>query len=332
MEPATAVTRRRNNAWSSEKESELIRFYRMHSLLWDSRHPEYYKRDKRDLAMRAIARALGPDFDVTSVKDKIKTLRDYFVKELKKEEVSRKSAAAAYISRWEHFGSWQFLRSVLASDGGRFMAHYAGNPAGQVKQEAPDTYQVFQCHEEETMILPTIESRDSPPQTHSVRDEQQRRCLTVRPLAQEESRIPAPPHLTRWTLQHAQEQTAVFAVQPHSATFISSAPNIYSQSKPDFMDTTAVQEPTVQQDMGRHDEDDFFCKHVISELRQMSKYQKDLAKLRIQQILFEVKYSSSSAVANTSTPPSSTVNQEPSPSPIPVVGFSSSPHNGNESP
>lgn len=45
-------------------------------------------------------------------------------------------------------------------------------------------------------------------------------------------------------------------------------------------------------DFDGEEDEVLFCKHVVSELRQMSKYQKDLAKLRIQQALFEVKYTS----------------------------------------
>lgn len=44
---------------------------------------------------------------VPRVKDKIKSLRDYFVKELKKEEGMRQSG---YVSPWTHFRSWAFLR------------------------------------------------------------------------------------------------------------------------------------------------------------------------------------------------------------------------------
>ncbi|KAH8039103.1 hypothetical protein HPB51_005064 [Rhipicephalus microplus] len=46
---------------------------------------------------------------VVNVKDKIKTLRDYFVKEMKKEESSRTSSCL-YVSRWEHYKRWEFLR------------------------------------------------------------------------------------------------------------------------------------------------------------------------------------------------------------------------------
>lgn len=48
-----------------------------------------------------------------TLKDKIKILRDYFLKEVKKEDGSRTSACA-YTSRWEHYRSWDFLRGRVS--------------------------------------------------------------------------------------------------------------------------------------------------------------------------------------------------------------------------
>lgn len=62
MDPSTAQTRRLNY-WTSEKEAQLIHLYRDNSLLWDSRHTDYYKRDRRDQAMAAIADAMDNEFD-----------------------------------------------------------------------------------------------------------------------------------------------------------------------------------------------------------------------------------------------------------------------------
>ncbi|KAL3221742.1 hypothetical protein MRX96_029225 [Rhipicephalus microplus] len=105
--------KRRKNSWTSEKETRLIALYEKFRLLWDHRHPDYYKRDQRENAMRAIADSMGSEFDVVNVKDKIKTLRDYFVKEMKKEESSRTSSCL-YVSRWEHYKRWEFLRGTVS--------------------------------------------------------------------------------------------------------------------------------------------------------------------------------------------------------------------------
>ncbi|KAH7965760.1 hypothetical protein HPB49_010503 [Dermacentor silvarum] len=117
MEAANKASngKRRKSSWTSEKETRLIGLYQNYRLLWDHRHQDYYKRDQRERAMRAIADGLGNEFDVVNVKDKIKTLRDYFVKEMKKEDGSRTSACS-YISRWEHFKCWEFLRGTISVD------------------------------------------------------------------------------------------------------------------------------------------------------------------------------------------------------------------------
>lgn len=346
FDPSTAmdgstVTRRRSSFWCSEKESELIRLYEMHSLLWDGRHPEYYKRDKRDAAMRSIARTLGPEFDVTSVKDKIKTLRDYFVKELKKEEISRKSSAPGYVSRWEHFGSWRFLRSVLATDAAKFTSPYGGTFTGHVKQELSDTYQIYTSEPDETMILPTIEPPDTPPRAPCTSGGSQSRVCTAdfltRPAAQRyctpatmtgtdpPEALSAPhgaslqPLLPKWPWSSVLQPGGIDSA---AASMDTCATGIHLPGTPNLV-STGVQEVPSAQNAETQDEDTFFCKHVISELRQMPKYQKDLAKLRIQQALFEVKYLSFSAVTVPVSAVSVTPARDQSTSPTDAVGYSS---------
>ncbi|KAH7960918.1 hypothetical protein HPB49_024802 [Dermacentor silvarum] len=117
MEAANKASngKRRKRSWTSEKETRLIGLYQNYRLLWDQRHPDYYKRDQREYAMRAIADGMGNEFDVVSVKHKIKTLRGYFVNEMKKEEGPRTSSCS-YTSRWKHFKCCEFLRGTISVD------------------------------------------------------------------------------------------------------------------------------------------------------------------------------------------------------------------------
>ncbi|XP_077544733.1 uncharacterized protein LOC144157890 isoform X2 [Haemaphysalis longicornis] len=108
-------SKKRKLAWSSAEESRLIELYRQFSLLWDNRLPDYYKKDQRQCALRAIASQMGDRFTVGNVRDKIKTLRDYYVKEKKREESKRKHNFRGYVPRWEHFASLEFLRHCTAS-------------------------------------------------------------------------------------------------------------------------------------------------------------------------------------------------------------------------
>ncbi|XP_065295063.1 uncharacterized protein [Dermacentor albipictus] len=116
-------TDRHNQRWTSDKEARLIGLYEENRLLWDSRHPDYRDKDKRERAMSAIAEGLQDEFDVLNVKNKIKWLRDYFVKELKRElgltvktTSHQGTPSQGYVSRWEHFNKWAFLRSIFSAD------------------------------------------------------------------------------------------------------------------------------------------------------------------------------------------------------------------------
>lgn len=60
---STPELMRQRAFWTRDKEDRLIGLYSQFSLLWDCRHKHYYKRDRRDHAMHAIAEALNNEFD-----------------------------------------------------------------------------------------------------------------------------------------------------------------------------------------------------------------------------------------------------------------------------
>ncbi|KAH7944729.1 hypothetical protein HPB51_028555 [Rhipicephalus microplus] len=59
----TSSRESRNQRWTSDKETRLITLYERHQLLWDSRHPHYRDRDRRERAMSNIAQGLQDEFD-----------------------------------------------------------------------------------------------------------------------------------------------------------------------------------------------------------------------------------------------------------------------------
>lgn len=59
----TSALIRQGPFWTRDKENRLIGLYSHFSLLWDCRHPDYYRRDRREHAMRAIGAALDNEFD-----------------------------------------------------------------------------------------------------------------------------------------------------------------------------------------------------------------------------------------------------------------------------
>ncbi|XP_077506279.1 uncharacterized protein LOC144115685 [Amblyomma americanum] len=199
-----------NKSWTNEKEARLISLYGTHRLLWDSHHPEYNNKDSREHAIKAIAQGLDNEFNVVSVKDKIKSLRDYFVKELKKEAVSMNSPAVdPYVSRWEHFRSWDFLRCVICCDQSMQSSPTVDLPSGPlagphcvsdamlptfvlprasrrtgVKQERQQVYPEFFVGEEPDMIIP------SSPELSSDEDEERPSSTETTSLSPPSSPVP----------------------------------------------------------------------------------------------------------------------------------------------
>ncbi|KAK8772955.1 hypothetical protein V5799_012514 [Amblyomma americanum] len=185
------------------------------------------KRYRRDLARLRIQQVLFEakymELDaafrgqgVVSVKDKIKSLRDYFVKELKKEAVSMNSPAVdPYVSRWEHFRSWDFLRCVICCDQSMQSSPTVDLPSGPlagphcvsdamlptfvlprasrrtimaraqgVKQERQEVFPEFFVGEEPDMIIP------SSPELSSDEDEERPSSTETTSLSPPSSPVP----------------------------------------------------------------------------------------------------------------------------------------------
>ncbi|XP_037509460.1 uncharacterized protein LOC119386195 [Rhipicephalus sanguineus] len=318
--------KRRKNSWTSEKETRLIGLYEKFRLLWDHRHPDYYKRDQRENAMRAIADGMGNEFDVVNVKDKIKTLRDYFVKEMKKEEGSRTSPCA-YISRWEHYKCWEFLRGTVNVE----TSSQPPMPYPEVKREAPDVYPVFPSYNcENDMILPSTpdsseeEGSGSPRKRPACHHNSTGSPLKHFALGSESTALTRDPVVSPFMngfrtaslrplpTKRLRQSTVPERTTPRQSNHVDSGSHSYETSS---LSTTPspsrVVGPSISAEAGNHtgpsassskvahlpasdltDGEALFCQQITSELREMAKYQRDLAKVRIQQVLFDVKYMS----------------------------------------
>lgn len=173
---------------------------------------------------------------MVELKRKIKLLRDHYVKERRKEEISRTSPRA-YFSAWVHIEHLDFLPVETSSK--------PSNPYPEVKSKVPDVYPVYlskHCDIEKnvTTTPDTLEETGSPRKRPVCHDNQ---TSNGSPLA---AQSPLP--MTRSSK----------VVHPPAS------------------------DPTVSEDR--------FCQEIISELREMDEYKRDLAKVRIWQVLFEVKY------------------------------------------
>lgn len=311
--------------WTRDKENRLIGLYSHFSLLWDCRHPDYYRRDRREHAMRAIAAALDNEFDVLSVKEKIKSLRDYFVKELKKEHAAvLSSLPGRYVSRWEHFNALHFLRRVIYSVPAT--PHTVNVPQAEVKPEPQNSSLAFaDTASPETRDLssltnfqpPAIAGQASTLQLLPPRGGTQETRIVANPrLPESPPRAPtllddvtatvgSPAKRPRRSCSQEHSSSAEVGQKPEMST-LSARSETLSPAGTSATDSNGV--PTGAADArgqngmdgGRFAENlnqpsrdahnALFCGQLILELRKMTSVQRDYAKLRFMQILFDVKY------------------------------------------
>lgn len=305
--------------WTSAKEGRLISLYSQFSLLWDYRHPDYYKRDRRDHAMRTIAASFN-EFDVLSVKEKIKSLRDYFVKELKKEQfAARESPSKRYVSRWEHFNAWNFLRRVISSVPAALPTVNA--PHVEIRPEALGANHVSTIAGSPVpMVLPLLPGFQSPARTEQASMLQQlppRDCSQEGP-AVKKPRLPESPPRSPSDLADITSIAGSLDKRPRlssspevdpkpmeSASSVQSGthhhPSVTSEADSNgILGNAADARGHASMDNGGCAENlnlsskdcnnAMFCGQLILELRKMAHFKRDFAKLRFMQILFDVKY------------------------------------------
>lgn len=317
----TSSTDSRNQRWTSDKETRLIGLYERHRLLWDSRHPHYRDRDRRERAMSNIAQGLQDEFDVVSVKNKIKWLRDYFVKELKRElgVTVKKSSyqmppSRGYVSRWEHFHKWDFLRGIFSAN--LCSSSTANGSHSENQRDSRDKRPPIPIGESEEAEKPPsaqdFSSDDSRPQTPSATPKKDAAsdpapvtvhvCEPCTPS--HSSNASTPSSLVNGTRRSEDREPAPTSQKQGEivvpAFRLPSSDDTKGRDSPagsvDGTKHGQSNEPGVA-DVGDTPSVDPFCLFVIWQLRQMSPYQRDLAMLRIRQELFEAKYTADPSVA-----------------------------------
>lgn len=71
----------------------MIDLYEQNKFLWDPRHSDYFKRDKKEVCLSKFIEALGPEFTVREIKRKWKNMRDVFIRRHKAYEARLRSGA-----------------------------------------------------------------------------------------------------------------------------------------------------------------------------------------------------------------------------------------------
>ncbi|XP_075747223.1 uncharacterized protein LOC142804383 [Rhipicephalus microplus] len=260
---------------------------------------------------------------VVNVKDKIKTLRDYFVKEMKKEESSRTSSCL-YVSRWEHYKRWEFLRGTVSVE----TSSQPSIPYPEVKpaDEVPGVYLVYQRN--------SCQNDRIPPSTPDTSDEEgsprkRPACqhystsngspLALRSECTALSRDPIVSPFVNGSLtasllplptKRLRQSTVPERISPRQSNHADgSSHTCETTSLSNTASSSRVTGTSSNAEAGNRtssssrssevvhliaidltEGEALFCKQLTSELREMPKYLQDLAKVRIQQVLFDVKY------------------------------------------
>ncbi|XP_074651348.1 uncharacterized protein LOC141906071 [Tubulanus polymorphus] len=254
--------------WLVEHVEQLVALYKQHPELWDCGVKEYYNKDDRSAAIKRISREIRkPEGDVLK---KIKCLRTYYCRELK--SINSLSDKA----KWMHFDSLDFLRDHVTlksrtpqmeedntsvaslSEVQNEYGHQSGVDWSTVKDEPIDDL-------EDDVNSPLELQIEATPTTTP------RLATTAPPKA-----FTPPPQTTRKT-------TLKRKASPHSR-----AEAWLHQNK-----EQKIEDPT-QQDSEPSENDVLFGKIVAEELRHVHDAQtKQLAKLRIQALLFEARFGTS---------------------------------------
>ncbi|XP_026752596.1 uncharacterized protein LOC113512851 [Galleria mellonella] len=94
---------------------EFIKDYKANRLLWDCNHKHYRNVDKRMLAFKEMGQKYN--IDVVAVKNKIKCLRSYFIKEHQKMLYAKGKNAREVESTWFAYKPLLFIMNTMAETG-----------------------------------------------------------------------------------------------------------------------------------------------------------------------------------------------------------------------
>ena len=92
----------RPRVWTAEENDRLIEVWSSLEMLYNTRHPDYYKRDKRAYAMNDVCQVMG-DIPLVDITKKMENLRSYFGRE------KRRLLDNNVRSKWAYYDQLLFL-------------------------------------------------------------------------------------------------------------------------------------------------------------------------------------------------------------------------------
>lgn len=106
------ATPNRARLWTVEEIDRLIKVWSKHEVLYNTRHPDYYKREKRSVSMSDINEEMD-GINLVDIIRKMENLRSYFGREIKKLHDSGVVGSAEGKSRWAYFDKLLFLEGHM---------------------------------------------------------------------------------------------------------------------------------------------------------------------------------------------------------------------------
>ena len=107
------ATPNRARVWTVEEINRLIKVWSNHEVLYNTRHPDYYRREKRSVAMADLQEKLG-GVNLVDIVRKMENLRSYFGREIKRIHDNETPVGSLQgQSRWAYFDSLLFLQGHM---------------------------------------------------------------------------------------------------------------------------------------------------------------------------------------------------------------------------
>ena len=125
--------------WNDDELTLLIDMLESKPCLWDIYHPDYLKRDMKEIGYSEISTALNTTN--ASVKTKINGLRAQLGREITKEKTTKsgKSTDELYKSNWVHYDKLSFLIPVIGAGKSRDTLKRNSLPEDATEEEGETT-------------------------------------------------------------------------------------------------------------------------------------------------------------------------------------------------
>ena len=242
----------------------LISEVQSYPILWNKASPEYKETHKKRLVWVEIARKLGVTVDFA--KAKWKNLNDTFKKCLDRErEMTKSGSAYSKPPRCRYYSQLLFLRDVLTNrmTSSNILLSIPSTSSNSGQQEysefAPSPYPVSETLSSPSLASPLcgadLEDLQSPPSNSS-------------------------------------SERVALSCTPKNVPFAATRKRKNAEADPieSFLMDSIREREREKVEKKQDDPDDLFCRSLVATLKRLPQKKNQLAKLKMQQLLFDIEY------------------------------------------